>query len=561
MDPITFAQILLRRWWLLALFTVAGLGVAYNLATRTPPQYVSTMSLQLNPSGRSPFLPYASPDSTSVGVSPVTGVAASYREVLRSRAFGELVVQQLQLPIPPEAIGYAISTQLVPNTNILKLNVVWNNPSDAQQLAKAIAEIFIVENQRRQQTMPGTQAQLANLEQSASDIQDRIGPLQQQQQRLNDAIARGDLSRLTELTGVEDRLGALQTSHANLLVEISRIRSSFDTAVILDGPTGAAPVDTTPLTQALVFGLAGGLGLAIALTLLLEYLADAVRTRRDVVQMVGAPPLARVGHFRRPPWRRSPRHRGLVMLDKAPSSAAEAVRSLRASLRLATQARPLNSLVITSAGPREGKTFVASNLAIALAQSGRRVLLVDADLRRPVLHTWFGVSNQCGLADVLAQPGESAEVAGIIPSGLDNLWLLPAGNVARNPGELLSSDALPRLMERLGRAWDTVVFDSAPVGPLADTLLLSYHASGSILVARCGRTRRSALQGALAALSATARPVLGVVLNDERHGPLARFSRFDYYHHGYWSETLSSPGSGADESDTRLHALHNGWSS
>jgi capsular exopolysaccharide synthesis family protein len=560
MDPITFAQVLVRRWVLLALFGLAGLGVGYYLATSTPPHYVSTVSLQLNPSGRSPFLPYANPDSTSVGVSPVTGLAASYREVLRSRAFGELVVQQLQLPIAPESIGYAVSTQLVPNTNILKLNVVWDNPSDAQQLAKAVADIFIVENQRRQQTQPGTQAQLANLEQSASDIQDRIGPLHQQQQRLNDTIARGDLSRLTELSGVEDRLSALETSHANLLVEISRIRSSFDTAVILDGPTGAAPLDTTPLVQALVFGLLGGLGVAVGLILLLEYLADAVRTRRDVVQVAGVAPLARIRHSSTRPWRRSGRNSGLVMLRAAPSSAAEAFRSLRASLRLAAPAGTLSSLVITSAGPREGKTFVACNLAVALAQSGKRVLLVDADLRRPMVHTWFGVANQRGFAEVLMEsdgrPAESAEMPGVIASGLDNLWLLPAGNLPVNPGELLGSEALPRVMDRLRQLWDTVVFDSAPVGPVADTLLLTHQASGSVVVARCGRTRRTALHGALAALSGTGRPVFGVVLNDERPSPLARFSRFDYYHHGYWSEALPESG----ESDTRLKALHNGVS-
>ena len=141
MDPITFAQLLLRRWWLLVLFSVAGLGVAYEVAAHAPPRYLSTVSLQLNPSGRSPFLPYAS-DDTTIGVSPVTGVAASYREVLKSRAFGEVVVNQLQLTVPPETIGSAVNTALVPNTNILKLNVVWDNPSDAQQLARSIADII-----------------------------------------------------------------------------------------------------------------------------------------------------------------------------------------------------------------------------------------------------------------------------------------------------------------------------------------------------------------------------------------------------------------------------------
>jgi capsular exopolysaccharide synthesis family protein len=557
MDPITLAQLLLRRWWLLVLFSVAGLGIAYEVAAKTPPRYLATVSLQLNPSGRSPFLPYAS-DNTTIGVSPVTGVAASYREVLKSRAFGEVVVNQLQLKIPPESIGDAVTTALVPNTNIMKLNVVWDNPSDAQQLAKSVAEIFIVENQRRQQTQPGTQAQLSNLEQSASDIQDRLGPLLQQEQRLNDAAANGDLSHFTELAGIEDRLSALETSHANLLVEISRIRASFDTAVVIDGPTNAFPVDTTPLPQALIFGLAGGLGLALGLILVLEYLADAVRTRRDVVQVLGVPPLARVRHANTRRWRKSPWGRDLVMLQTSPSLAAEAFRSLRASLSLAIPAQSVNSLVVTSAGPREGKTFVACNLAIALAQSGRRVLLVDADLRRPSVHTWFGVANQRGFADVLAEeggrPGKSAELAGMIASGIENLWLLPAGNAQTNPGELLGSAALPRVIDRLEHRWDSIIFDSAPVGPVSDTLLLAHQAGGSVLVARCGRTRRTTLQGARAALAATGRPVLGIVLNDERPSPLARFSRYDYYHHGYWTDVPSG------ESDPRLQALANGAS-
>jgi Mrp family chromosome partitioning ATPase len=99
-----------------------------------------------------------------------------------------------------------------------------------------------------------------------------------------------------------------------------------------------------------------------------------------------------------------------------------------------------------------------------------------------------------------------------------------------------------------------VVLDSAPVGPAADTLLLAHHASASVVVARCGRTRRTTLHGALAALFGTGRPVLGVVLNDERPSPLARFSRYDYYHHGYWSDVSLA------ESDKRVHVLHNGIS-
>src|SRR6476660_3705766 len=148
MDPISFSQMLLRRWWLVLTLSLLGVAVAYYFETTAPTRYQSTVSLQLNPAANSPFLPYSA-DSGVTASSPVVSQAASYQEVLRSRAFGAVVVQQLGLNLPPDAIGNALSVQLVPNTNILKLSVTWDNPSDAQQLAQRISEIFIAENQRR----------------------------------------------------------------------------------------------------------------------------------------------------------------------------------------------------------------------------------------------------------------------------------------------------------------------------------------------------------------------------------------------------------------------------
>jgi Mrp family chromosome partitioning ATPase len=275
-----------------------------------------------------------------------------------------------------------------------------------------------------------------------------------------------------------------------------------------------------------------------------------------VLGATGVPPLGRVRHAKQWGWRRSL----LVMHDGERSLVAEAFRSLRASIQLTAPHRALRVLVITSAGPGEGKTFVASNLAISLAQAGKRVLLVDADVRRPAVHRVFGVSNALGLVDALRQSDQPAGVGsagspnfsaaplgdprivhGVVASTVDNLWLLPAGTPPRNPAELLSSEAVGQLVEQLRHHWDVLVLDTAPVSAVADTLLLARHSDGCLLVARCGRTRRAALGGAIAALRGVGQPLVGVVLNDERPGPLARFSRDDYYYqHGYWSEIPSA---------------------
>ena len=147
-------------------------------------------------------------------------------------------------------------------------------------------------------------------------------------------------------------------------------------------------------------------------------------------------------------------------------------------------------------------------------------------------------SGQPGAA--LLAGTDPSRTPGLVASSIENLWLLPAGTPTRNPSELLSSNRLGQTLRDLAQEWDTVVLDSAPIGTVADTLLLAHHASACMLVARWGRTRRAALGGAVAALRSVGTPLVGVVLNDERPGPLARFSRDDYYQHGYWSEVLTS---------------------
>lgn len=527
MDLVTFLESLLRRWWLIVLCAAAGAAIAYVLAINTPRRYQSTVSLQLNPAARSSFLPYQSDTSTS-GTNPVMAQAASYQEVLRSRAFGEVVVRDLTLPIPPEAIAGAITTQLIPNTNILHLSATWDNPDDAQKLTQRIAETFIAENQRRQESQPGTQAQLADLEQSARDLQSRRPALQQQRDRLDEAVSRGDLTRLNDLTALDTRLSTLDTSYANLLVETSRIRSSFDTAVILDSAGPARQLDAIPFTQALFFGVVAGLLFAGTCVFLLERAANLVRSPVEVTTVTGVPILATVGHLRGMRGSTGGHSRALVALDRRTRS-AEAFRSLRATLMVSALGEPPRTLVLASAGAREGTTLVAANLAIVLAQAGKRVLLIDGNMRSPSLHRLFGVSPSAGFYDALAatrKEGATMELPRPAATTADNLWLLPAGNVPSDPGEALAPDAVRRTVEILGVGWDYLIMDTAPVSRYADTLSLASAATACIVVARSGRTTRPALHSTVTRLDSVAQQIIGVVLNDERPGPLARFGRY-----------------------------------
>jgi Mrp family chromosome partitioning ATPase/capsular polysaccharide biosynthesis protein len=539
-------QAFLRRWWLLVLLPAIGIMVAGLGSVMTRSQYQSVVTLQLNPVGKSSFLPY-SPQAAERDA-----LVASYREVLRSRAFAETVVQRLNLPMTPDLLGQSITTSPVPNTNILRLIVTTAHPEDAQRLAQAIAEFFVSDAVPSQGSSFGAQSRLAEMEQEARSYPARMDALRQQRDRLDQAAARGDTSRLTELNNLDTRLTGMESSYANLLVEINRTRSSMNTASILDNATPGVATGAMPLSRALPFGLVIGIGLAIGLTLLLERFDDTLRGAADVTALTGQPPIASVGRVRFG-RHQSPGQRVLLQASPPPgdrqASALEAFCMLRANVRLAAGDRACRTIVVTSPCTGEGKTFVACNLAVAYARAGGQVLLVDADLRAPSIHNVFGVSNASGYLEAVTavaptrstwhrvsngQPPlqsmfasatataveEERALPGIVPSGIQNLSLLVAGPAPSDPAAVLGSPASARLVEELSERWDVVIFDTTPVLPVADTRTLALGADIALVVARAGVSSRAALSETMGILRQPGRPRLAVVLNGFEPGRL-----------------------------------------
>ncbi len=566
---LALTQAILRRWWLLVLLGACGAACAYAATTALPKRFQSTVSLQLNPAAKSAFLAYNSPDTTAA--SPVTALAASYSEVLRSRSFSQLVIDRLSLPISPEGLARAIDAKLVPNTNILRLSVTWDQPDDARQLAQRIAELFISENVQLQQSQTGAPQRADQLQESARQMQTRLMTLQQQRDRLDEAVARGDLSKLSDLNDLDTRLAALETSYTNALVEINRARSSLDTATVLDNATPGQSVGILPLSQALILGTVVGLVAGAGLSLLIEWLVGAIHGPEEVAAVSGAAPLAAVGRIgarKHVPGQLIDSR--LVVVTAPRSASAEAFRTLRTNMRLVALEQQLRTIVVTSATTGEGKSLVSANLAAALAQAGQRVVLVDGDLRRPTAHRTFGTHNTSGLVEALLRereralrnghaPDSAADITpaelGAVPTSIDNLFLLPSGRVPPNPSELLASETAGRLLDHLNRAFDMVVIDTPPVGPVADALLLAARSDGVIVVARSGQTRQDTLRGALEALRAVGKPMLGIVVNDLRPGFLSRYSPYRYYYSGYYGKHYyvesDGPGNGRSTDTSR----------
>lgn len=216
----------------------------------------------------------------------------------------------------------------------------------------------------------------------------------------------------------------------------------------------------------------------------------------------------------------------LVVLTAPRSSAAEQYRALRTNLEFLSISGPLVKVMVTSGTPGAGKSLTSSNLAISLAQGGKNTLLVDADLRRPMIHHLFGNGNLSGLTTALTHPEEWHKY--VVRGPIGGLSIMTSGPIPPNPSEMMSSPVMAELLDQLGQAYDVVILDTPPVVSFTDAVALSQTMDGVILVIRAGHTSRKIdLKGKERLTQVNAR-ILGVVLND------VEMSDEDYsYYYGY----------------------------
>jgi non-specific protein-tyrosine kinase len=203
----------------------------------------------------------------------------------------------------------------------------------------------------------------------------------------------------------------------------------------------------------------------------------------------------------------------LITLTNPRSPAAEAYRTLRTNLYFSSLDRALESLVVTSAAPGDGKSTVLSNLAVTMAQGEKRTIMVDADLRQPSLHTLFGVSNNQGLTTMTVDESALAEPP-LVATGVENLWLLPSGPLPPNPAEILGSRRMEDVITALKGRAEMVLFDAPPVVAVTDAAVLGTKVDGVLLVVRAGKTRREHALRAKEVLERVNVRMVGAVLNN-----------------------------------------------
>lgn len=295
---------------------------------------------------------------------------------------------------------------------------------------------------------------------------------------------------------------------------------------VVDPAVPPALPDPLPGRSRLFFGLLVGFALGVGAAFGLEYLDATIRYPWDAQSLVGLPIIGIVPEMKFPAERRDQP----VLADlEGTGPGAEAFRMVRTTLRFVRAERP-RVIAVTSAGPSEGKSLVATSLALAIRQQSGKVLLVDGDLRRSVVHRMSGIERRPGLSDVLV--GEAEPGRAIRTLSPQHLSVLPAGTAAPNPAELVGSEAFTRFLAYAREHYEWVIVDTPPVLSVADAAVIAPAVDGTLVVACVNQTHRQALVHAVEQLSLVKGSVLGVLLNRApATGTYRRYSYYGAYHH------------------------------
>lgn len=384
-------------------------------------------------------------------------------------------------------------------------------------------ENFVVARANEDQTNAALEAQKADAYKLRDDLIEYT--LRQREYEANRTLYEGLLQKL-RTAGVEAGLESMEIDIVDQALPPASPTLRSSSKIIMVG---------------VIFGLIGG----IIIAFLLDSLDTGLRTITEVENVTELPSLAVIPRARRTSVEQgaslTTAQKNLVVLSQSKSQFSESFRALRTSLLLSTAGHPPKFILLTSATPSEGKTTLSTNLACILAQGDARVLLIDADLRRPSVHHRFGMSGKIGLTTVLTG-ASTLESAAQNVAEVPNLDVLPAGPMPPFPTEMLSSQAMTSLLQHCGEIYTHVLIDTPPILSVTDGVILAQHSDAVVLVVRHGKSNKHIVRRARDLLVRSGAPITGIVLNAvDLNSP-------DYYgYYGYSGYSYSSADSGSWE--------------
>lgn len=496
----------LRKWTILFVSVLVTAGAVFFSSQQTP-IYGSEAKVLVK----------AVPLTSSGGSLSIPNLETE-KELVLSEAVGDIAHDEM--PPGEELSPDSVSVDVATETEILVIGYTDPNARTAQHAAQAYADAYI--EFRRQEVVDDLLA-------SSQTVQQQIADLNRQLSKTNSEIR--DARSQSVRTTLQTQANALVSQIAVLQQELTEATPPENLRVgqvVEQATLSTSPVSPNHLANG-ILGLLVGLALGIGIAFLRERLDDRVRDRASLEKYVGVPVMAVVPRVQT--WRRGT-NPVLITIAEPRSAASEAYRTLRTALLFTSAQRRVKTILLTSARAGEGKTVTTANLGVALAQTGRRVVLVSADLRKPRLATFFGEQTGFGLTNIFS--GETTLWKAIADSGIDNLKLLPSGPIPANPAELLGSDAMKSVLSQLAAVADFVLIDGPPTLTLADAITLAPLADGVLFVTDAQATRRGAVEHSRQQLEQVDARLLGAVLNN--FDPAKTGGGYDYYYGDYYAE-------------------------
>lgn len=525
MNLLHFWRVFHRWWWLPVTAALVMGGAGYLVSRRTPPIYQASTRVLV--SSAQPGGPTSYDDTLASA-----NLAKTYSEFAHDPFILRQTSDRLRLRLTPSQLDQKIDAQIVRDTPLLEIMARDGSPTRAAAIADTLAQALVAYATHLQTQSVGvaqqqTAGQIATLRQAlaaATAQLDRLRPIP-----FPDVATTARVRQLQiDVTGYQNKINGLVDAQRQLTLGQAQTAPPLTALGPASVPT--TPVQPQPLRTLVLAGIIGFL-LAFGAALLLDLVDDRVRDPADIENLLGASPLAVVGFVRDrspqslPGWPSStarattllaPRGRSSGVRLLSGSTVAKGARFtedlllLRAGLDAVMIGRP-TAFCVSSAGPGEGKSTIAANLALLEAQAGKRVILVDANLRDPQLHQYFDVANDYGLSAYLAPKPVGTQPP--LQDGPLNIKILVAGAIPPDPAELLGSQRMGELLHMLRARADVVIVDTAPILDTPDTALLQRLVDGTVLVVDMRQARGKAIEAALSSLQRASGTVLGVVLN------------------------------------------------
>ncbi len=512
---------LLMHWaWLIILAVVLSGATAYLVSSQMTPIYQATTAILINQAPSTRVSDYAALLTSE-------RLTQTYAQLLTKRPVLQGVVDALQkdynVVVDIDDLDGAIDVSPVRDTQIIEIKVRHTDPVLAAQIANELVAVF---SRTIQDTQTARYAETKNsLQRQLDDLSRRIEADSLALQNLGDAPEDE-----AERNRLETQLNQNRQLYASLLQTFEQVRlaeaESISNVIQADPATvPERPISPKVFQDTLLAAVVGGM-LAVGSVFLIDALDDTVRTPDDVTRLTGLPVLGVVAEHETGIGE-------LITINQPRSPVAEAFRSLRTNIQFASVDKSVRTLLVTSSLPAEGKSTVAANLAVTLAQSGKSVVLLEADLRRPKVHRFLKVPNRLGLSAMFVQPQVYLD-GNLQETRVPNLKVLPAGDLPPNPSELLGSERMYAIIRRVKEQADIVVLDTPPVMAVTDAVVLAPRVDGVLMVVKPGHTKLSALRTALEQLKRVGAEVLGVVFNGvQLKSYRYRYYSSSYYYYGY----------------------------